>query len=79
MYIHSRSILGRFTVVIFVFMLLYLFNQTTNIVLAQQTSSNRLEILWVKYGQEGKAFATCVSGSTVFGAGGPGFKFRRAR
>jgi hypothetical protein len=54
----------RFVITIFAFMLLL--GNITNIISAQQSSSNRLELLWVKYGQEGRAYATCVSGSTVY-------------
>jgi hypothetical protein len=37
-----------------------------NVVNAQQISSEGLSLLWVRYGAEGWAYATCVIGSTVY-------------
>jgi len=37
--------------------------------ISQQSSSGGLELIWVKYGREGTAHATCVSGSTVYVVG----------
>jgi hypothetical protein len=36
---------------------------------AQQSSSGKLELIWVKYGREGEAYATCASSSMVYVVG----------
>jgi hypothetical protein len=41
-------------------------SQTINSINTQQTSSEGLSLLWVRYGAEGVASATCVIGSTVY-------------
>jgi hypothetical protein len=43
-----------------------------NVVNAQQISSEGLSLLWVRYGAEGVARATCVIGSTVYVVGESG-------
>ena len=44
-------------------------SQTINSINTQQTSSEGLSLLWVRYGAEGVARATCVIGSTVYVVG----------
>jgi hypothetical protein len=47
-------------------------SQTINSINTQQTSSEGLSLLWVRYGAEGVAYATCVIGSTVYVIGESG-------
>jgi hypothetical protein len=47
-------------------------SQTINSINTQQTSSEGLSLLWVRYGAEGVARATCVIGSTVYVVGESG-------
>jgi len=53
-------------IISFIFILL-----TSQIIICstQQISSGELSLLWVKYGRDGKAYATCVIGSTLYVVG----------